>query len=337
MPQLRQNPATKDWVIIATERARRPEELGAGVAPTPPNQIEACPFCPGHEKMSANEILAYRNYGTPADSPGWWIRIVPNKYAALVPRGIPERFKVEDFFTYMDGLGEHEVIIESPDHRESIATMAQKQVEEIFLAYRERYQTLSKDPRFEMIILFKNHGASAGTSLHHPHSQIIATPITPLHVRNRIEAAMHYYDDNGICVYCEMIAKESKIKDRIVLESDNFVVFEPFAARSPFETWVLPKKHNSAFETISQEHAKELAFIMRGTLAKIHKSLNNPDYNYIIRSAPVHEKNVEYYHWHIMILPRVSAVAGFELGSGIYINTVIPEDAAEFLRKTVIK
>jgi UDPglucose--hexose-1-phosphate uridylyltransferase len=334
MSELRQNPATKEWVIIATERARRPEEMGSGVPEVSPNEKEKCPFCPGKEKFTPSEILAYRTYGTAADSPGWWIRIVPNKFAALVPQGNLERAKVEDFFAYMDGLGEHEVIIESPDHNQNVATMDEKQTEEIFLAYRERYITLSKDPRFEMVILFKNQGVGAGTSLHHPHSQIIATPITPLHIRNRIEEAMHYFDDNGRCVYCDMIDKEMRLKDRMVIETENFVAFEPFASRSPFETWVLPKKHCSSFEEISPENAKELAFVMRATLAKIYKSLNNPDYNYVIRSAPVHEKDVQYYHWHIMIIPRVSAVAGFELGSGIYINTVIPEAAAKFLRET---
>jgi UDPglucose--hexose-1-phosphate uridylyltransferase len=336
MPELRQNPATKEWVIIATERARRPEELGTGILPPSPNEQEKCPFCPGKEKHTPNEILAYRTYGTKPDSPGWWIRIIPNKFAALVPVGNEERVKSEDFFTFMDGVGEHEVIVESPDHHQTIATLEQKQVEEIFLAYRERYVALSDDPRFEMVILFKNHGVAAGTSLRHPHSQIIAIPVTPLHIRNRIEEAMHYFDDNGRCVYCEMIKKEKQVKERLVMETDNFISLEPFASRSPFETWVLPKKHNSSFEEISPESTKELAFVMRSTLAKIYKSLNNPDYNFAVRSAPIHEKNVEYYHWHVMILPRVSAVAGFELGSGIYINTVIPEAAAKFLRETQV-
>lgn len=332
MPELRLNPATKDWVIIATERAKRPEDFGSGALPVTMTEKEHCPFCPGREYLAPNEIMAYRAYGTAPDTPGWWVRIVPNAYPALASDGMPERFRIDDFFTYMAGLGDHEVIIESPEHNQTLATMDQKQVEEIFLAYRERYAALARDPRFELVILFKNHGASAGTSLRHPHSQIIATPITPLHIRNRIEAAMRYFDDHGTCVYCDMIDKELKLKDRIVSESENFVAFEPFASRSPFETWVMPKKHCSSFEFIVPEQTKELAFIMRGVLAKLYRSLNNPDYNLVLRSSPVHEKNVEYFHWHFMIVPRVSAVAGFELGSGIYINTVIPEAAAQYLR-----
>jgi UDPglucose--hexose-1-phosphate uridylyltransferase len=232
----------------------------------------------------------------------------------------------------MDGVGEHEVIIESPRHNESLATMSQKQVEEVFLAYRERFITLSQDPRFEMVMIFKNHGRSAGTSVRHPHSQVIATPITPMHLRHRLEEAMRYFDDTGECVFCSMINKETAFKERIVFETDNFSVFVPFAASSPFETWVLPKKHDSSFQSITSERVKELGFVMKTALCKIHEPLHDPDYNYVVRSSPSHEKDVEYYHWHIQIVPRVTSVAGFELGSGIFINSVIPEEAARFLR-----
>jgi len=331
MPELRQNPATKEWVIIATERAKRPEDFAPEKVEEKPEAINHCPFCEGNESTTPHEILAYRTYGTKSDTPGWWIRIIPNKFPALVPQGNVRRIKQEEFFRYMDGIGEHEVIIESPRHDLTIATMEQKQVEEIFLAYRERYITLSQDPRFELVTIFKNHGKAAGTSVIHPHSQVIATPITPLHIRHRLDEAMRYFDDNGECVFCVMLQKELSIKDRIVFETENFAAFIPFAASSPFETWVLPKKHDSSFQSTTPERTKELGFAMKTILAKLYKSLGNPDYNYVIRSSPSHEKDVEYYHWHIQILPRVSAVAGFELGSGIYINSVIPENAAKFL------
>lgn len=334
MPELRQNPATKEWVIIATERAKRPEDFVPMIQPEESEeQVHKCVFCEGHEDLTPPEIFSYRAFGTKANGPGWWIRIIPNKFPALVPEGTIKRTKIEDFFRYMDGFGEHEVIIESPNHKESIATMSQKQVEEIFLAYRERYLTLSQDPRFEMIQIFKNHGPTAGTSVRHPHSQIIASPITPQHIRHKIEEAMRYFDDNGECVYCKMLEKEIKTQERIVLETENFVSFEPFASRSPFETWILPKKHNSSFESVTPEYAKEIAYVTKHTLGKIYSALKDPDYNAVIYSSPAHEKDVEYYHWHIQIIPRVSAVAGFELGSGIYINTVIPENAAKFLRE----
>ena len=337
MPELRQNPATKEWVIIATERARRPEELGAGICPQPPNEKEHCPFCSGNEHLTPPEVFSYRDYGTAANTPGWWVRVIPNKFAALLPEGKRDRVKLDDYFLQMEGVGQHEVLVESPHHGDSLATMGQKQVEEIFLACRERYIALSQDPRFEMIIIFKNHGANAGTSLRHPHSQIVATPITPMHIRHRTEEAMRYFDDYGRCVYCEMIDKERAFKERVVMETDNFLVNEPFASRSPFETMVIPKRHASTFDSITPDQCKELGYIMRQTLRKIYKSLNNPDYNYMIISSPAHERNLEYYHWHIIIMPRVAAVAGFELGSGIYINTVIPEMAAKFLRETPVE
>ncbi|KPJ67599.1 hypothetical protein AMJ44_07195 [candidate division WOR-1 bacterium DG_54_3] len=337
MPELRQNPATKEWVVISTERAMRPNQMGKVVSRPLVNEKEECPFCPGHENMTPNEIVSYRIYGTAPNSPGWRIRIIPNKYAALVPKGDLKRAKVQRLFPQMNGIGEHEVIIESPEHEKSIAVMDQKQVEEIFLAYRERYMTLSQNPKFEMIIIFKNHGFQAGTSLRHPHSQLIATPITPMHIRHRIEEAMRYFDDNGDCVYCEMIKAEKRARERVILETDNFITFEPFASKSPFETWVIPKIHKASFEEVSQGEVKELAYVMKMTLAKIYKALEDPDFNYMIFSSPCHEKDGEYYHWYIQILPRVSAMAGFELGSGIYINTMPPETAAKLLRGTSVE
>ncbi|MFA6431093.1 MAG: galactose-1-phosphate uridylyltransferase [Candidatus Margulisiibacteriota bacterium] len=334
MPELRQNPATRDWVVIATERAKRPEQFTTGKSISQEALIEneeTCPFCLGNESKTPPEILSYRPAGTEPNTPGWWLRIIPNMYPALVIDGKAQRRKIEDYFLSMNGIGNHEVLIESPNHSQTIATMEQRQVEEIFLAYRERYISLAKDPNFEMITIFRNHGINAGTSIRHPHSQIIAAPIVPQNIRQVVEEAMRYFDDKGTCVYCDMIASEVKLKERVVSQSENFVVIQPFASRSPFETWVLPKEHGSTYDEISPEACKELAFVMRTTLAKLYKGLNNPDYNYVIVSSPCHERKLEYYHWYIKIVPRISHAAGFELGSGIYINTVVPEEAAKFL------
>ncbi|MBU0574557.1 MAG: galactose-1-phosphate uridylyltransferase [Candidatus Margulisbacteria bacterium] len=333
MPELRQNPATKEWVIIATERAKRPEDFcRSNNLPPLPEHDPGCPFCEGNESTTPPEILAYRNFGTCPNTPGWWIRIVPNKFAALVPEGNLRRIKSEEFFRYMDGVGEHEVLIEDPKHNATFHNMNQKQIEEIFLAYRERYLALREDPRYEMIIIFKNHGFNAGTSLIHTHSQLVATPVTPSHIRHRLEEAMRYFDDNGECVYCVEAKKEQKVQERIVFETDNFLSFIPFAASSPFEIMVLPKEHVSSFESSPAGKIKELAYVMKQVMMRIHVGLTHPDYNYMIFSSPCHEKDVEYYHWHLKIVPRVASVAGFEMGSGIYINTVIPEKAAQFLR-----
>ena len=334
MSQLRQSPATKEWVIIAKERAKRPEDFNVAKPKSVilPEHDNSCPFCPGNESMTPKEILEFRPFGTLPGTPGWWIRTTLNKFPALEPSGSLERFKEEDFFRHMDAVGHHEVVIETPVHNLHIALLPQTQVEELFLVYRQRYIELSADKRFEIVILFKNHGIGAGTSLQHPHSQIIATPVTPTHIRQRLEEAMRYYDEEGKCVYCEMIEKERSSGKRVVIETDNFICFEPFAARSPFETYILPKKHSPSFGSISAEDTKEFAYISKTLLAKIFNSLNDPDYNFVISSSPLHESHDDYYHWHMRIVPRVSALAGFELGSGMYINTVIPEEAAEFLR-----
>jgi UDPglucose--hexose-1-phosphate uridylyltransferase len=333
MPQLRQSPTTKEWVIIATERAKRPEDFQLEIEheshATPGN----CPFCSGNESLTPGELFAFRTYGTKPDTPGWWIRVVPNKFPALIPTGDPKRVKTDDFFISMDGIGQHEVLIESPDHNQTMATMEQKQVEEIFLAYKERFAALKKYELFEMILIFKNHGRYAGTSLSHPHSQIIATPVTPMHIRHRLEEAMRFFDDNGECAYCKMIEKELELKERIVLETDNFVAFIPFAARAPFDIHIFPKNHDSSFDKIKEIRSKELGFVMRQVLYKIYKGLKDPAYNYMVLSSPCHEDEIEYFHWHIELSPRVSTTAGFELGSGIFINTVIPEEAAKFLRE----
>jgi len=318
------------------ERSKRPEEFQLPEEKDGANMLKTCPFCPGNEKLTPGELFAFRDYGTKPDSKGWRIRVVPNKYPALIPSGNVKRMQFEEFFRYMDGVGSHEIVIESPEHNKSLATMDQKHVEEIFLVYKERYSALKKDPRFEMILIFKNHGREAGTSIRHPHSQIVATPITPNHIRNYVEEAMRYFDDNGVCVYCDILKKEIT-EERLILETDNFVAFAPFASRSPFEIWVLPRKHSSAYERITGTETKELGYVMRQTLGKLYKSLKDPAYNFMILSAPCHEEDLEYFHWHIQIVPRVASVAGFEMGSGIYINTVIPEEAAKFLRETKIE
>jgi UDPglucose--hexose-1-phosphate uridylyltransferase len=232
----------------------------------------------------------------------------------------------------MDGVGQHEVIIESPLHNQCIALMEDKQVEEILLAYRERYLTLREDPRVKLIIIFKNHGRAAGTSLEHPHSQLVATPIVPLTIRQRFEKAASHFDDDGTCVYCDILREGLRVPTRMIMETDRFVTFHPFASRAPFETWILPKEHHASFGSISMGDAKEFAWVLKTTLFKLYRGLNNPDYNYIIHTAPTKDEHEEYFHWHLQILPRLVTPAGFELGTGIFINAALPEETAEFIR-----
>ncbi|MBI5968166.1 MAG: galactose-1-phosphate uridylyltransferase [Deltaproteobacteria bacterium] len=332
MPELRQDPATKQWVIIARERAKRPHEFMKPSAPEPlPLYKPECPFCPGNESMTPPETLAYRREGQ-ANGPGWWIRAVPNKFPALVPEGNLSRREEEGLFRKMDGVGHHEVIVETPQHNQCIALMEDKQVEEILLAYRERYLTLREDPRFKLILLFKNHGLAAGTSLEHPHCQLVATPIVPLNIRYRFEKAASHFDDDGTCVYCDIVREGLRVRTRLIMETRRFAVFHPFASRAPFETWILPKEHQASFGSISMEDAKEFARVLKTTLFKLYKGLNNPDYNYIMHTAPIKDEHEDYYHWHLQILPRLVTPAGFELGTGMFINTALPEETAAFIR-----
>jgi len=332
MPQLRQDPTTKEWVIIATERAKRPHNFQN---PRPrierPSYKGDCPFCPGNEHMTPHETLGYRKDGHP-DSPGWWVRVIPNKYPALALDGSLERREEKGFFRMMDGVGMHEVVIGSPIHNQLFPLMDDYHVSEILLAYRERYLALREDPRIKLIIIFKNHGERAGTSLEHTHSQIVGTAVVPSNIRTKLQQAARYYDDHGRCVYCDFVQEELNSGKRIVLETEKFVVLHPFASRFPFETWIVPKEHQASFGSISVEDSKHFGRVLKETLFRIYSKLNDPDYNYVIHTAPVKDEGEDYYHWHLQIIPRLTTTAGFEMGSGIYINVSFPEETAQFLR-----
>jgi len=333
MPQLRQDPTTKEWVIIATERAKRPHSFKkSGPKSERPFYKEDCPFCPGNEHLTPPETLAYRS-GGPPNSKGWWVRVVPNKFPALSLEGSLERKEEKGFFRMMDGVGVHEVIIGSPIHNQLFPLMEDKEVGEVLLAYRERYLALRKDPRIKLIIIFKNHGEAAGTSLEHTHSQIVGTAVVPSNIRKKLEEAARYYDDHGRCVYCNSIQEELNFGKRTVMDTERFVVLQPFASRFPFETWIIPKEHQASFGLISMEDSKTFARILKETLFKLYIKLNDPDYNFVIHTAPIKDEEEDYYHWHLQITPRLTTTAGFEMGSGIYINVAYPEETATFLRE----
>jgi UDPglucose--hexose-1-phosphate uridylyltransferase len=332
MSELRLNRATKEWIIVAKERAKRPhefhrEEHKKKLPAFDPN----CPFCPENEKKTPPEVFALRDEETKANHPGWRIRVVTNKYPALDPKREISGITGE-FFKRTIGLGKHEVIIESTQHNKSLATLSLKQVQEVCEVYWKRYLVLKDDKRFKLIIIFRNHGLSAGTSLTHPHSQLIALPLVPASIRHLLEEAMRYYDDHGSCVFCDMIHQELVQKKRIILESKEFMVFHPFASRAPFETWIVPKKHNACFGNIDQEEVKAMASVLKEILEKLYIKLEDPDYNLMIRTAPIKDAQEDYYHWYIQILPRLTTPAGFELGSGVFINSSLPEETARFLK-----
>lgn len=333
MPELRQNPVTRFWVVIAKERSRRPHDfVQKKLIPVDVPYVATCPFCEGNEQMTPPETLAYRKNGL-SNGPGWWVRVVPNKFAAFIPEGEMDRERQGgNLFPRMDAVGHHEVIIETNRHNDNVLTMSDWQFEEVIVAYWQRYRMLHIDPRFKFIIIFKNYGLSAGTSLEHPHSQLVTTPIVPADIRIRFDRAAYYFDDTGRCVYCDLIEEEKSAGKRVIYETDKFIAIHPFASQVPFETWIMPKEHSASFGLISIEDAKTFALVLKTVLKKQYIGLNNPDYNYIIHTAPVKDEQEEYFHWHLQIMPRLTTAAGFEMGTGIYINTAIPEETAQFIR-----
>lgn len=329
MSIIRQDPTTKEWVIIAAERKRRPHEFAKRATAQPVSQEEAnCPFCPGREASTPKE-----SFRIPASKgTGWVVRVTSNKFPALGQTGLLERREAGPLFREMDGVGMHEVIVETPFHDRILPLMTDQELADVLIAYQARYKALREDPRLKYIIVFKNHGETAGTSLSHPHSQLVATPVPPMLLRRKYEVAVAHYDDTGRCLYCDVAEEERQAKHRVVLETDRFLVFHPFASRVPFETWVMPKRHQPSFGQVSEEDLRELALVLRRTLRVLYDLLGNPDFNYIIHSAPIEDENKDYYLWHIQILPRLNTIAGFELGSGIYITTMLPEESAAAMR-----
>jgi len=302
LSEIRQDPTTKEWVIIASNRVKRPHDFAKKRAKRrlPPYE-PSCPFCLGNEYLSPKEVLRYPAEG----SSRWRVRVVSNKYPALVPQGSTRLTNEAGFFTKMDGVGVHEVIVETPIHNRFIPLMEDQEVEKLLTVYRERYNELSRDPRVKLIIIFKNHGGGAGTSLIHPHSQLVATPVVPAELRQQFEVAMAHYDDTGRCLYQDIIDHELKAGERIVMDTEGFVVFHPFASRMPFETWIMPKKGQASFGKIPTKDLASLAQVLRITLLKLYLSLNDPDFNYAIHTVPVGDESKEYYLWHIRIVPPV--------------------------------
>ena len=334
MSEIRQDPTNEEWVIMARERAQRPHEfVRQQTKPEPPTFSSSCPFCPGNEAMTPPETLSYRD----EKSANWRVRAFVNLFAALTPEGSTMRREEDSFFLDMDGVGVHEVIVETPAHNKPLALMEDSGVGDVLHAYHERYNALSQMPFLKLIIIFKNHGLSAGTSLEHPHSQLVATPVVPKHIRMKYEVAIRHYDNTGRCLYSDLVDHELRIGKRVVMETEKFVVFHPFASHLPFETWIMPKIRRACFGNASAEELENLALVLRTTLRKLYRGLNNPDFNYVIDTAPIGDENKNYYLWHLRIIPRLTEVAGFEIGSGININTALPEETAQFIKELKVE
>jgi UDPglucose--hexose-1-phosphate uridylyltransferase len=331
MPELRKDPVVGRWVIIATERARRPSDFATAAAPL---RSAPCPFCPGNEGETPGEIVAGRPPASAPDGPGWSYRVVPNKFPALRIEGELEPTG-EGLFDRMNGVGAHEVIIETPDHHASLATMSVDEVTDVLWVYRERVLDLRKDPRFEYVLVFKNHGEAAGASLEHPHSQLIATPIIPIMVREELAGAADYYRRKERCVWCDITRQERRAQRRLIAERGGFVALAPFAPRFPCETWIVPARHGAAFEESGIDELRGLAELLGDFLRRMNRVLGAPAYNFMLHTSPLDEPDLAYFHWHLEIIPKLTRVAGFEWGSGFFINPLAPEVAAAALREEV--
>ena len=329
MPELRKDPVTGRWVVISTERHKRPNDFRFE-RPTVIGR-EHCPFCPGHEDMTPSEVLAYRPGGDPPNARGWDLRVVPNKYPALQVEGALDR-EGEGMFDRMNGVGAHEVIIETPDHDKTLASMSEGEVERVLCAARDRVLDLKQDHRFRYILVFKNSGAAAGATLEHTHSQLIAMPVVPDFVREEVDGARRHFEAKERCVFCDIMKQELAAGPRVVLENGDAVALAPYAPRLPFETWLLPRRHSARFEETPQHELASMARLLKGVLMRMDRALERPPYNLVIHNAPFTDLPGALYHWHVEIMPKLTRTAGFEWGTGFYINPTSPEEAAAVLR-----
>ncbi|MFH1854025.1 MAG: DUF4931 domain-containing protein [Candidatus Omnitrophota bacterium] len=343
MPELRKDPIIGRWVIISIERAKRPNDFK--MTHTEEEESGECPFCEGHENQTPPEIFSVRKSDTQKDKPGWDVRVVPSIAPKFSIHGSLDRRGV-GMYDVMNPIGAHEVIIESPRHLTNISQLPAEKIELIIHASSSRLIDLEKDPRFKYGLLFKNHGLKAGGSkaTKHIRSQIIVTPVTPTRVKEELRGSLFYYRYKERCIFCDMIKQELDTGTRIAMETKNIVALAPFASRFPFEIWILPKKHCSDFMNIKKDEIKDLAIVLKTVIGKLSKALNDPPYNYMLHTAPFRRAArpgywstiKDDYHWHIELTPRITQVAGFEWGSGFYINPTPPEDAARYLKETEV-
>jgi UDPglucose--hexose-1-phosphate uridylyltransferase len=332
MPELRKDPIIGRWVIISTERGKRPSDF---LITQERRTGGFCPFCRGNEYTTPPEILANRPPSSRPNGPDWTLRVVPNKFPALQIEGDLDKAG-RGMYDAMNGIGAHEVIIETPQHDQNLSNLPLRFVEDTLQAFQDRIADLKRDIRFKYILVFKNHGLAAGATLEHSHSQLIALPVVPKRVREEVEGAERYFRYKERCVFCDIIRQEQDEKSRLINQTADFIAVAPFTPRFPFETWIMPKRHHSSFEDVRRPQIENLARILQDTMKRMDAVLEHPAYNFIIHSSPLRENHEEYYHWHIELMPKLTRIAGFEWGSGFYINPTPPEEAAKFMREAAV-
>ncbi|HSE83612.1 MAG TPA: galactose-1-phosphate uridylyltransferase [Thermodesulfobacteriota bacterium] len=348
MRELRFDPIRNRWVIISTERARRPNDYivaGERGDDKPEKNVAACPFCEGSEGKTPSEIFAVRVNGSGPNSPGWRVRVVPNKFPALQIEDNTFRYAM-GIFDVVSGAGAHEVIIETPDHDKGLADLDVGWIKDVLLCFRERIKDLLHDNRLRYILIFKNHKEKAGASLMHTHSQLIATPIVPPILKQELAVCRENYRSKERCLICDLIKQETDFRERIVYETERYMIWAPFASSFPFETWILPKKHQHDYSLLDDRELRELAFVMRLNLLSLKNLLNDPPYNFVLHTSPPefdrpgrpdYWDSIELdYHWHMEFVPRLTTIAGFEWGAGFFINPTPPEIAAGYLKEEIV-
>ena len=336
-PEFRRDPLHHVWVAFAPERQRRPQDFKTAVF----QRAKLDPFAEGNERLTPPEVFAMREKGTDPNGPGWRVRVVPNRYPAMRIEGQLSA-NPEQLYDRMTGIGAHEVIIETPDSDLGLEELPMAAITEVLATYRERILDLDRDHRFQLIYIFKNVGPSAGASLAHAHSQLVALPMIPPLIEGKLARSHEHYLRTNRSIFSDMIHSERVAGSRLVAENDGYLLFCPFASRFPFELAILPKRHHPDFVSCSPTELHDLAEVLRFALQRLNQVLDDPGYNLLLHTAPLRRPNTERfastrydYCWHVEIVPRFNSLAGFEIGLGTYINTVYPEDAARSLRGEV--
>jgi UDPglucose--hexose-1-phosphate uridylyltransferase len=330
MPELRRDPVVGRWVIIDSDHTKGPSDFPKD--DNTPTRQAICPFCPGREHQTPHEVDAVRPLKSLANTPGWLVRTVPNKFPVLSSEGNLEKDGI-GIYDQMTGIGAHEFLIENPDHDKNLTELTKEEMHAVISQYKSRFRNLSNDSRFKYVAIFKNFGSSAGATLEHAHSQIIALPMVPKTVLEELKGAEHYHQYRGRCVFCDVIAQEYQDKERIVAENTSFLAFCPYAPRYAFETWIIPKGHSADFAHADEATQAHLAQILQDVLKRVKKVLGNPSYNYYLHTAPLGYANLACYHWHIEIIPKLTRSVGFEWGTGLHIVPTFPQDSARYLRE----
>lgn len=344
MREIRFDPLRNRWVIVVSERGRRPSDYLVQGPPEKVKEAIACPFCPGNEDKTAPEIFAIRDGESQPNGPGWRVRVVPNRFPALRIEDSAIRYGV-GIFDVASGAGAHEVIIETPDHLRGLAELSVEAIKDVLMTFRERIRDLNRDSRLRYVLVFKNHHLAAGAALAHSHSQLIATPMVPPAIKQELVVCRQHYRLKERCFICDLIGQELRHTERNIYENDDFLIWAPFASSFPFEMWVLPRHHLHDYSRLSDGELMAVAEVLKTSLLGLKGVLDDPPYNLVIHTAPPpfkragyadHWSSIQYdYHWHIEIIPRLTRIAGFEWGAGLFINPTPPEAAAQYLRQKI--